>query len=354
MWSPTGGPNEFIRRGALRHSQGDWEEHKYVKKVDDKYYYPNSYDKGRTISDLGETEKKDPNRSERKKYSKDDSDFDEKNYSDKNLLGNTEFYGFKNKDGRNVILMEDKKWTLPEGAKLDSKLTKRLEAVSKEIVERRERGEKITADEWNKLVDDAIDGITDSKKKKSSKKSGSSKKESSKSSGKSKQQSDRERKAKNKATMKKRTEEQIKNKQRRMARNKMEGKEYLNHSFWAPTDYLMHHGVDGQKWGVKNGPPYPLDRGHKTSGKRKYRTDKGYHKDKSNQNKPVNKMSNDELQRRIDRKQLEKTYADLNDQQSGRSRQKAMNIVRDYATVAAAILTTAKLIETGRKILKGR
>lgn len=24
--------------------------------------------------------------------------------------------------------------------------------------------------------------------------------------------------------------------------------------------YLKHHGVQGQKWGVRNGPPYPLDR----------------------------------------------------------------------------------------------
>ena len=23
---------------------------------------------------------------------------------------------------------------------------------------------------------------------------------------------------------------------------------------------LFHHGVKGQKWGVRNGPPYPLDR----------------------------------------------------------------------------------------------
>ena len=25
-------------------------------------------------------------------------------------------------------------------------------------------------------------------------------------------------------------------------------------------DYLMHHGIEGQKWGVRHGPPYPLDR----------------------------------------------------------------------------------------------
>ena len=26
------------------------------------------------------------------------------------------------------------------------------------------------------------------------------------------------------------------------------------------SDFLMHHGIKGQKWGVENGPPYPLDR----------------------------------------------------------------------------------------------
>ena len=25
-------------------------------------------------------------------------------------------------------------------------------------------------------------------------------------------------------------------------------------------DYLVHHGIKGQQWGVKNGPPYPLDK----------------------------------------------------------------------------------------------
>lgn len=31
------------------------------------------------------------------------------------------------------------------------------------------------------------------------------------------------------------------------------------------SDYLMHHGIKGQQWGVQNGPPYPLDA--KTSSK---------------------------------------------------------------------------------------
>lgn len=25
------------------------------------------------------------------------------------------------------------------------------------------------------------------------------------------------------------------------------------------SDYLMHHGIKGQKWGIENGPPYPLN-----------------------------------------------------------------------------------------------
>lgn len=28
-------------------------------------------------------------------------------------------------------------------------------------------------------------------------------------------------------------------------------------------DYLMHHGIKGQKWGVRNGPPYPLKKNNK-------------------------------------------------------------------------------------------
>ncbi|MCI8569718.1 MAG: hypothetical protein HFH39_11740 [Lachnospiraceae bacterium] len=31
---------------------------------------------------------------------------------------------------------------------------------------------------------------------------------------------------------------------------------------------LAHHGIKGQKWGVKNGPPYPLDRKDKNKVKK--------------------------------------------------------------------------------------
>ena len=39
--------------------------------------------------------------------------------------------------------------------------------------------------------------------------------------------------------------------------------------FKMADESLSHHGIEGQKWGVKNGPPYPLDAGdHSTAEKR--------------------------------------------------------------------------------------
>ena len=34
---------------------------------------------------------------------------------------------------------------------------------------------------------------------------------------------------------------------------------YINHHQIPLSDELYHHGVKDMKWGVRNGPPYPLD-----------------------------------------------------------------------------------------------
>lgn len=39
-------------------------------------------------------------------------------------------------------------------------------------------------------------------------------------------------------------------------------------------NYLMHHGIEGQKWGVSHGPPYPLDRSVSTGNKLKKHTER--------------------------------------------------------------------------------
>lgn len=282
MWKPSITPDQVLQHSA---KGSEWKEHMYVEEVDGKYYYPDGYEGGRHLSSLkggsSSDSKKEDTKSDKatkSTYSKDDHDFDESSYSDKNLLGDTNFYGFKNKEGKTVILEEDMKWTLPEGKKLDSALIKRLEAVDKEIEARRDRGEKIDSDEWNRLVDEAING-GNSKSKKNGSSSSKNKKSSSKGkSGKSQRQIDKERRAKNQATIKKRTEEQQKTKRERMRKNLMEGKSYLNHSsasIWAPTSSmyeLYHSGTKGMRWGRRqyqnqDGSLTPLGRIHYGVGK---------------------------------------------------------------------------------------
>lgn len=136
----------------LKHSAkgSEWKDHKYIKRVDGTYYYPDNYEGGRHLSDS--------QKSKYSEYSKDDPDFDDKNYDDKNRLGDTDFYGFTKPDGTVVILEEDMKWTLPAGTKITPELIKRLEAFDKQVEAKRNKGEKFTADDWNKMAKEAIDG----------------------------------------------------------------------------------------------------------------------------------------------------------------------------------------------------
>ena len=121
----------------------EWKNHKYIRKANGEYYY---------------TEGSGSGGSKYSEYKKDDSDFDEKNYNEKNRLGDTDFYGFTKPDGTVVILEEDMKWSLPKGTKITPELIKRLEAFYKDIEARRNKGEKVTADDWDRLAKQAIDG----------------------------------------------------------------------------------------------------------------------------------------------------------------------------------------------------
>ena len=46
----------------------------------------------------------------------------------------------------------------------------------------------------------------------------------------------------------------------------------MNTTFYPNNDYrvyLAHHGIKGQKWGDRNGPPYPLGPGDHSSSEKK-------------------------------------------------------------------------------------
>lgn len=74
---------------------------------------------------------------------------------------------------------------------------------------------------------------------------------------------------------------------------------------------LYHHGIDGQRWGVMHGPPYPLSRSeHRAVVKSKEATEKrniSYRKSR----KFAKRMSDEDLNATIDRLKREETYRQL-------------------------------------------
>lgn len=74
---------------------------------------------------------------------------------------------------------------------------------------------------------------------------------------------------------------------------------------------LYHHGIDGQRWGVTHGPPYPLSRSeHRAVVKSKNAMEKrnvSYRKSR----KFAKRMSDEDLNAAIDRLRREETYRQL-------------------------------------------
>lgn len=73
-------------------------------------------------------------------------------------------------------------------------------------------------------------------------------------------------------------------------------------------DVLVHHGVKGQKWGVRR---TPAQLGHKVVSKLKRPKAKTEPESSKSKPKSVKEMSNDELSAKIKRLELEKKFKDL-------------------------------------------
>lgn len=96
------------------------------------------------------------------RYSEDDRDFDEKNYSEANRLGDTDFYGWQREDGSWVILEEDMKFTIPAGMSKEE-IISNLEAFDKEVEAKRQAGENYSGEEWRNGVQRALSSKSDEK-----------------------------------------------------------------------------------------------------------------------------------------------------------------------------------------------
>lgn len=138
----------------------------------------------------------------------------------------------------------------------------------------------------------------------------------------------------------------------------------------ANNNYLVHHGIDGQKWGRRNGPPYPLKKWMRSSAERravraKVRTEKKQKKREESEIKKqkkreeseikkqkkaaaeeafdrvkyyeklkkrdISKLTDDELKTMIDRLTVEKTYYGLLKDLTPEKKQKAESWVSKAA-----------------------
>lgn len=106
-----------------------------------------------------------------------DPDFDDKNFTDENKLGDTNFFAVKGKDGSWTVLEENMKWKVPSGVSKEQ-LHKAISDISK-----KDKQKRMSAKEFASSVTKSLEGLGKSKKteekkeednKDSSKKSGSS------------------------------------------------------------------------------------------------------------------------------------------------------------------------------------
>jgi hypothetical protein len=229
MWKPSVTPSDVIR-----HSQGPWKDHKYVEVKDGKYYYPNGYDDGRTVSDLrGSDKKKDVSKANAGAYR-----------------------GAVNSSSeKNMVKRTAKKEETKEEKKEQEETKEKKSSEEKETKE--EKKGKGSGGSSKKKSDEEKDKEKKGKKKgskssgsKGSKGSGSQDSKKNSAGHQLYEQIVKEMKEKRKA----------KAKERRRIQNVIRRKEYLNHEDRPRfSDELYHHGILGMKWGVQNGPPYPLD-----------------------------------------------------------------------------------------------
>lgn len=122
-------------------------------------------------------------------------------------------------------------------------------------------------------------------------------------------------------------------------------------------DYLMHYGVKGMKWGVRKdqvekafkpggkGSGSPAERATQASGNIVETTKRLVSRKKRKRKPDYSHMSNKELQKRINRLEMERKYTSLSDPGISRGKQKVLDVL-DVTGDVMALAASGAIIGT--------
>ncbi len=99
------------------------------------------------------------------------------------------------------------------------------------------------------------------------------------------------------------------------------------------SDYLIHYGILGQKWGKRNGPPYPLDSDQKSAAEKR----RSYNLSKKEVKKNSQYMTDKELRTAINRLNMQSELDKLSPSAIEKGRKEMRQIVSDVALVTGTV-----------------
>lgn len=112
------------------------------------------------------------------------------------------------------------------------------------------------------------------------------------------------------------------------------------------NDYLQHWGILGQKWGQRNGPPYPLSSAKMNAAERKQaKLSRKAEKKEQRRKSDVKNMSDAELDKALGRLRKEQEYENL----SGKNITDGKKFVKNALVIGGTMAATAMISELARR-----